>query len=370
MGNLFIDQIGDATKNPVRFAAGADSYDCAKSGGTNVDACSRAALKDAIQVGCTAACAATGAGVVVAALCGPISSVVAKYAYDTARDLLVGFGSSVQQGIMAILPDGWAAHGVVSAANIADDVWAAAGIVDKWQQAQSAVQAAWDQGRVSAGLGPAPIMIQNDLLVPKDPADRMPFDGSAIYDTNQHHELFWGKDSVAVLASGIYSTSPAACLQRWLYSSKTGWLHEHRCSANTSKGWARVDYTPIVGPVEYGSAPLPGADPNVWYGVGPFGLYTNGWQHDLQGGDARGFADCVASQYSLRLQTLQRALIEVLQAVSAQILIEKQRERYLSSIKTIGGSVVVGAASFGVGFVAVWALKTFWPDVALKVFTR
>jgi len=216
-------------------------------------------------------------------------------------------------GVTALLQKAFPAHGVISAAVVEGSMFdGPAGeypLVGVWKQAVAAVQVAWDAVRQAQGIPPSTaVAIRSGLLRPVSPAERAPTDllSSLIGGLTSSESVIQGADQ---------------CLLHWLNSYVKGWKTTKGCQQDLGSGrWAWVWNTEIEGTVEMGGASPPGADPNVWAGMGPFGVKTDNWPLDLNPNTQKQLAECISDVWRYRLEALTKAVPEVIGAAVVQAM--------------------------------------------------
>jgi len=214
---------------------------------------------------------------------------------------------SAMFGLTALLQQAFPAHGIISAGIVVGNMWDGPGggeppLLGVWKQAVTALQLTWDVARQSKGLPPAPFAMNSSFLRPLAPEDRAP--------TGLFGSLFG--DSII--------QGPDQCLLHWLNSYVKGWKTTKGCQQDLGKGrWSWVWNTEIAGPPEAGGNPVPGGDPNVWIGMGPFGIKTNNWPLDLNPNTQKQLAECVVDVWRYRLDALTKAVPELIGAIMVQV---------------------------------------------------
>lgn len=113
-----------------------------------------------------------------------------------------------------------------------------------------------------------------------------------------------------------------ACLYWWLYRYENGWGVTSSIGP-FGKTDGMLNHTEIFGNVEDMPVEVPGGDPDVWIGKGPFGLHAGTWPDKCSDFCHRSFRDHVIMLWQQRLNALAVAVPEVCGAAILQIAAEK-----------------------------------------------
>lgn len=353
--------------------------------------CEKRAWKTSLQTICGAAATAASAGSSAQAafkLCGTLAGPLANLTYKPLKIIANFVGTAMQNAIMAVIPEGWKAHGIFDPWYAAYTMWPP--FQGAWDTAVSTVQQAWDEARMQAGLDPAPIQIDTQVIQ------------ALIYRQNARIKL---PDSEAAkhIEAGNHMSGPALQPSSHLNGSLSDSLEaladipRYVDAAGAIKYWCDRDQTPNSGWAEsaviFSSRdgvninvasryPYCGGDVSntVTYDAagkgdsalcGPFGLafYRNGSWAGCSEGCKDAIGIMIQQIWAMRLASVQRALPWIILAIAAQTAQESRPDLFNAARLAdaerfekqeagvgIGTVLVIGSALAGAG----WLTWKYW----------